>query len=227
MAVNLGGRVFADFEPVLNGVDVASVLTSDLDGDGQTDLYVVSPSANIALLGNGAGRFVERTARLGLEDTGLGVAAERVDVDGDSLDDLLLHNAQGDVVFWWSGSSFQREQLGFEDTSTDPRALAPLTAAGGSSGGGGLLSPGLSVGPGGAPSLGSGGTVILDTRVGGFGGRALPADPLTALVNLFDERYVNDDANEVDAADVADGSLTGDDVSTSSDDVTMTGGRVG
>ena len=42
-----------------------------------------------------------------------------------------------------------------------------------------------------------------------------------------DARYVNDDAGEVDAADVVDGSLTGADVSTATGVVLHTGGRVG
>jgi len=46
--------------------------------------------------------------------------------------------------------------------------------------------------------------------------------PLTGID--LDGRYVNDDQGEVDSADIADGSLTGADVSTSSGDVTFGGG---
>ena len=42
----------------------------------------------------------------------------------------------------------------------------------------------------------------------------------------FDARYVNDNAGEVDSADVVDGSLTGADVSTSGGDVTFAEGEV-
>src|SRR6185436_12369283 len=49
-----------------------------------------------------------------------------------------------------------------------------------------------------------------------------PTDP--AMIVSLDARYVNDGAGEVDGADVADGSLTGADVSTSGGNVTFGGG---
>jgi hypothetical protein len=63
----------------------------------------------VALLGDGTGRFSEATERLGLIDGGPGVSAERVDLDGLSQQELLLHNAAGDVNFWSTGNGFERD----------------------------------------------------------------------------------------------------------------------
>lgn len=110
VALNRGGRRFEPIAQSLPRVVVSDVLVTDLDGDGRTDLYLVSPGANRALLGDGAGGFVDGTSALGLEDEGVGVTAERVDLDADGLADLLLHDAHGDVVFWGAfGGGFTRD----------------------------------------------------------------------------------------------------------------------
>src|SRR6185503_18602419 len=100
ISLNRGARVFEEIRQELPAVVVSDVLVDDLNGDGHTDLYLVSPQANVALTGDGAGRFVDATAELGLEDGATGIQAERVDIDADGLLDVLLHNRDGDVIFW-------------------------------------------------------------------------------------------------------------------------------
>jgi len=68
--MNRGGRAFADVEQELPRVIVSDVLVADLNGDGALDIYLVSPRANAALIGDGTGAFVEATAELGLSDAG-------------------------------------------------------------------------------------------------------------------------------------------------------------
>jgi hypothetical protein len=100
VSVNVGTKTFLPIGQDLPKVSVTDVLVSDLDEDGLPDLYLVSPRGNVALLGDGSGRFRNATKALGLTDTGLGKSAERIDVDGDGLVDVLLHNVGGDVLFW-------------------------------------------------------------------------------------------------------------------------------
>jgi hypothetical protein len=99
VAIDVGGGRYQDVWQVLPRCVVSDVLASDLDEDGQVDLYLVSPTRNLAMLGDGTGRLTEATARLGLADQGCGLSAERLDADGDGWRDLLLHNANGEVLF--------------------------------------------------------------------------------------------------------------------------------
>jgi hypothetical protein len=90
----------------------------------------------------------------------------------------------------------------------------------------------------------AGPTPGLDRRVSGASGGALAgglAPPIAIpdfIQSIFDDKYINDDALEVEGstdivdesvtgADIADGSLTGADVSTSSGDVTHLNGFLG
>ena len=100
VSINVGTKTFLPVRQELPMVRVTDVLVSDLDGDTLPDLYLVSPQDNVALLGDGAGYFRAATSTLGLTDAGWGKTAERIDVDGDGLADLLLHNTAGDVLFW-------------------------------------------------------------------------------------------------------------------------------
>ncbi len=110
IAVNRAGGVFDEQLAQLPAVDLVDVLASDLDGDGLVDLYLVNRGPNLAFLGDGAGQFVEAPEWLGLADAGQGLSAERVDLDLIGADELLLHNADGDVVFWATGRGFQRAE---------------------------------------------------------------------------------------------------------------------
>jgi hypothetical protein len=247
VAVNVGSKTFMPVRQQLPKVSVTDVLVSDLDGDDLLDLYLVSPRDNVALRGDGRGLFHVATDALGLADAGWGKAAERIDVDGDGLSDLLLHNVGGDVLFWAQAPGrFARNGAASDAadplaalSETDPGMLALLLASmlgdQGTAGGGGTLAqpPSDAAGvqpvdaapPGGSSALtvgpGAGG-VTLGGRHGNDGTATPPTIP-PFLEAVLDDKYVNDDGNEVDSADVIDGSLTGADVSTSSGDVTFPG----
>ncbi|MHC4845973.1 MAG: tail fiber domain-containing protein [Planctomycetota bacterium] len=252
VAVNVGSKTFMPVRQRLPRLTVTDVLVGDLDGDDLPDLYLVSPKDNVALRGDGRGVFRDATDSLGLADAGWGKSAERLDVDGDGLDDLLLHNVGGDVLFWAqapgryarngaaSGAADPLAAL----SETDPELLALLLASmlrdqgaspGATTAGGGdttLATPPSD--PAGAKSedpAPPGGTSALTVGpgAGGFtlggrhgnGGTATPPIIPPVLEAILDDKYVNDDGNEVDSADVVDGSLTGADVSTSGGDVTF------
>ena len=109
VSLSLGGRQYEHIEQELPAVRVADVLVADLDRDERLDLYLVSPDANVALLGDGTGGFREATATLGLADAGRGRSAEWLDIDEDGELDVLLHNEGYDVIFWGqSGGIFER-----------------------------------------------------------------------------------------------------------------------
>lgn len=108
--MNTGHRAFVAVEQILPRVLVTSVAIGDLDADGRLDLYLVSAQENVALLGEGNGRFREATLDLGLSDEGHGSHAEIIDADGDGSTDVLLHNLDGDVLFWGTGrGTFERD----------------------------------------------------------------------------------------------------------------------
>jgi hypothetical protein len=211
---NDGTRRFPEVPQELPRVAVTSVLLTDLDGDGASDLYLVSRGADVALRGEGRGVFRDATAELGLAESGPGLAAERRDVDGDGLLDLVVHNQGSDVLFWARPDGrFEREVL-TADGATPATMLpgvpsAPAAVASEAAAGSGTAL----AGSGGATSSRSGiaaaPTISTADPVVGFG---------------LDARFVNDDANEVGSADIADGSLTGADVSTTSGNVTFGGG---
>jgi type VI protein secretion system component Hcp len=139
VALNRGAR---QFEPVVQNlpqVVVSQVLAEDLNGDGHTDLFLVSPEENSVLLGDGTGRFVDAADQLGLSDAAVGVGAEWLDIDADGAADILLHNEEGDVIFWGlRGGAYARDpstpastaNLGHSGTSGLPplALLAPPAA---------------------------------------------------------------------------------------------------
>ena len=100
IALNLGRREFEPIVQSLPHVAVVDFLPTDLNQDGIVDLYLVAEGENAAWLGDGTGRFAEATEELGVADPGSGRWAEMFDVDGDGREDLVLHNARRDVVFW-------------------------------------------------------------------------------------------------------------------------------
>lgn len=123
ISINRGARQFEPIVQELPQVAVNDVLADDLNGDGHTDLYLVSQGANAALLGDGSGLFVSDEGALGLADAAAGLRAERVDVDGDGLADVLLRNVGGDVVFWGTGAQT------YERDPDAPEALPAVVAA--------------------------------------------------------------------------------------------------
>jgi hypothetical protein len=237
IAVHVVGRTYRTIKQDLPSVLAQEVLVTDLDGDGWDDLYLVSLAANVALWGDGTGRFRDVTAELGLADAGPGVSAERIDLDADGHADLLLHNATGDVLFWARGDgTFDRDESTPENSSAG--GLPPVTFSNPEDGAG---LAGDSSGPVPPPGASnplttplSGPTAGSDQRVSGttnkppaIGGAPPPVVILPELESILDDKYVNDNAGEVDSADIADGSLTGPDISTSLGDVTFENGNVG
>jgi hypothetical protein len=221
VSVNRGHGNFASIWQQLPAVKVTSVLATDLDGDGSTDIYLVSPERNVALIGDGTGLLYDETDSLGLADLGHGVSAERVDLDKLAPDELLLHNATGDVIFWALPSGrFERDA----DAPTELSLTGQFPAGGPTGGandkfGGGQSQasvPTNTILPNSGTDVEGGGSVLTDADTA-----RLKERELSKLLALFDDLYVNDDGNEVDSADVVDGSLAGGDISTSGGDITF------
>ena len=209
-------RRFVATEQDLPRAFVSDVLVSDLDGDGRLDLYLVTPDRDLALVGQGGGRFVEATERLGLVESGFGLSAERLDLDGDGLEELVVHNQGSDLLYWAeSGGGFQREARTVEGVGMLPAlTLAPLANGTPEAGEAALRASSTT------------GRTSVRWPQGGASAPGGAAGPAARQSFSFNEAFVNDNANEVDSADVLDGSLTGADVSTSSGDVSHTGGML-
>ena len=140
IAVHESSRAFREVQQQLPDVAGAiDLLVTDLDGDGHIDLYVVAQGPNVTLLGDSTGGFVEATGDFGLQDDGSGRAAELLDVDGNGLDDVLLHNDDGDVLFWglpgggyerWTETPAQRVRRNGRDGMISPSAFRDDILAG-------------------------------------------------------------------------------------------------
>ncbi|MFT7463373.1 MAG: hypothetical protein ACI9EF_001717 [Pseudohongiellaceae bacterium] len=133
VSIYRGAGIFEDSEQQLPAVQIAHVLVGDLDGDGLIDLYLVSAQDNVALVGDGAGRFTEATEALGLTDSGHGLSAERIALGGPGAGELLLHNVDGDVLFWTTAYGFERDastpaRPSQGQANADLRALEQLVA---------------------------------------------------------------------------------------------------
>ena len=161
VSVNAGARRFDTIRQELPATPIADILVGDLDGDGRVDLYLVSTHENVALLGDGAGNFREATGPLGLSDGGVGVRAERVDLDDDGFADVLLHNATRDVVFWAVPGA------GFTRSVDAPENDATITGQAGSGQG---AAPGAGTAPGSLGGFGGPTDLVDDQRVGGTRG---------------------------------------------------------
>ncbi|MHC5209259.1 MAG: FG-GAP-like repeat-containing protein [Planctomycetota bacterium] len=246
--VNRGHGSFEAVRQELPRVHVEAALVSDLDGDGHSDIYLVSADANLALLGNGQGFLREATDALGLADAGIGRSAERLDVDGDGVDDLLLHNTNSDVVFWARpGGTFLRDvdspqsaadaptadmlpefMAWLMEAATDPSSLGEDVVVSMTTGENGQPILSLRI-PTDAQAIAGVGSSTPSSSLSGTstsgsadaeqaGTQALGGPTLGMDLNTL---YVNDDAGEVDSADIADGSLTGADISTTGGDITF------
>lgn len=220
--MHTGRRQFVDVPQDLPKARVTEALSTDLDGDGVLDLYLVTPEQDLALVGDGTGRFEDATERLGLSTSGHGISAERADLDGDGLEDLIVHNQASDVLFWAEvDGRFLREERTTEgvapfaptlrDATRDPRQpLHSPTTAGSSP---------MASGNSPSPSTSSSASTPTIPLTGGSSAAATTG-PITDIFSVF----VVDNADEVDSDDILDGSLTGADVSTTSEDVSHTNG---
>ena len=197
VAIHTGGQTYETVRQTLPLVHVSNILSADLNRDGLTDLYLVSSTNNVALVGDGAGGFFDATEDLGLADGGWGVSAEQLDADDDGLPDLLLHNHAGDVLFW------SRPNGGYD--------LAWKQSASGLSPSAQKLAEFLA-------SASAAGSNAHDVFV---------LFSIQTVLDAYDFFYINDGLDEVDTNDILDGSLQGPDVSTSVGDVTHVGGNVG
>ncbi|MHC4846461.1 MAG: FG-GAP repeat domain-containing protein, partial [Planctomycetota bacterium] len=238
VAVNRGNGVFESVWQDLPAIDVVDLLVTDLNGDSFTDVYLLAFGENVALLGDGTGRLVDATASLGLGNAGLGVSAERFDLDLDGLDEVLLHNLDSDVIFWAQADGRFESDTETLMPSTASTDLLPqlfmnwlMEAATDPSVLGGDVVLSVSQDDAGKPVLsmhipppsqaGSGGGTQAATlgRSQTGHGSVGPSGTISAggpdLGTSLNALFVNDNANEVDSADIVDGSLTGADISTS------------
>jgi hypothetical protein len=216
---NVGPRHFLDVPQELPRVSFVDALCTDLDADGVLDLYLVSPGADVALRGEGGGLFRDATAELGLSESGAGLTAERLDVDGDGLFELVVHEQGSDVLFWARADGRFEREAGTSDgasrTATTPGLPTPGDSAAAVESGTSSTQagPALATGPQ-APAAGLG---LMPAPS--------PSSTPAPLMGInLDARFVNDDRGEVGSADIVDGSLTGADVSTSGGNVTFGGG---
>jgi hypothetical protein len=123
---------------LLTGRDPVAIVTGDFNGDGHPDLAVLNKGSDdiSVFLGDGHGHFTEKLAtgpdgqpiRLGAGNapTGLSVA----DVNGDDRLDLLVSNAQGDVLILYGNGDGTFRPYRRLDRHT-ALAVADLTGRGG------------------------------------------------------------------------------------------------
>ena len=135
-----GGATFREVG-VEAGLEVATAdyglgaLLSDLEGDGDLDLFVANDARPDRLYGNvawpggaeadpaGLGfRFEELAARAGVADPGAGMGVAGADYDGDGRDDLFVTNARGQVHGVFRGQESAAVHPSFTDVR---RELGP------------------------------------------------------------------------------------------------------
>ena len=133
-----GGRVTFREVGMEAGLEVANfayglgALFSDLEGDGDLDLYVANDTNPDRLYDNvpwpggaeadpaGLGfRFEELAARAGVADPGAGMGVGAGDYDGDGREDLFVTNARGQVHGVFHGAESDLVDPSFEDVRRD------------------------------------------------------------------------------------------------------------
>lgn len=203
---------------------VRFVLWEDYDQNGTVDLFVGHFAGSGALFANqGNGSLKEVTESSGLEELAPAHSAEWFDFDADGWKDLWIENVGG-VTLLRNASGVGFDVVELDLPAAPPISTAPMMAPADQraplTGGTAAPSSGTSLPP-------SGRSPILRSQ---SAPTTLPptgtASAAAGQASIFDSRYVNDNQNEVDSADVIDGSLVGADVSTTSGDVSHTGGRV-
>lgn len=92
---NRGGGQFREVTETHGAGDVGygmGVACGDVDGDGDTDLYVTNLGPNALWLNDGTGHFSDVTATAGVGDPGWGSSAAFFDLEGDGDLDLYVVN---------------------------------------------------------------------------------------------------------------------------------------
>ena len=136
-----GGEISFREVGLLSGLEVANfdyglgAVFSDLEGDGDLDLFVANDTRPDRLYDNvpwpggaaadpeGIGfRFEELAARAGVADPGAGMGVAEADYDADGLDDLFVTNARGQVHGVFHGQESERVSPSFADVR---RTLGP------------------------------------------------------------------------------------------------------
>ena len=132
------GRVTFREVGMAAGLEVAAfdyglgALFSDLEGDGDLDLFVANDTKPDRLYDNvpwpggveadpaGLGfRFEELAARAGVADPGAGMGVAEADFDGDGRDDLFVTNARGQVHGVFRGQESELTDPSFLDVRED------------------------------------------------------------------------------------------------------------
>lgn len=113
----------AGIEP--EGADYGlGALFSDLDGDGDLDLYVANDTTPNQLYENtgnapdGIPRFLERGIAAGVGDTGAGMGVAAADLDGDALPELVTTNQLDERNMLVANVTTAAGSLSFEDLRT-------------------------------------------------------------------------------------------------------------
>src|SRR5262249_56155679 len=131
---NHGDGTFQDATDDVGMTDLAEsyglgVLASDLDNDGDVDVYVANDSNPNFLYRNDGGRFTEigSWSGAGLDAEGIaqaGMGVDAADFDGDGLQDIFVTNFARDHATLYQNLG----KLPFQDISGSLR-LKPLTYA--------------------------------------------------------------------------------------------------
>ena len=120
----------------VNSGNTSSVISGDLDGDGNPDLMVTSrslpqnygmPAPTYILINNGKGEFSDETTKLcpGLKEAGMVTQAAIADLDGDGRKEfILVGDWMAPQVFQHSGDGFSPMTTGLEKASGWWGALA-------------------------------------------------------------------------------------------------------
>lgn len=112
---NLGNGRFVEIPAAAGAADRGygqGVLAADLDGDGDTDLYVANYGPDALYLNDGRGHFADGTTAAGLDTRGWSSSAAAADADADG--DLELYVARyveydpGDDIFCGDPSTGRR-----------------------------------------------------------------------------------------------------------------------
>lgn len=119
---NQGGLRFAadhQLDALFAGVAAHGVAASDLEGDGDVDLFIAAEGRDHLLVNDGRGGFSETAAAAGVTGPDdLGTSALFADVNGDGVDDLVVSSLQPSMATQvWNRLYLGRGDGSFEDAT--------------------------------------------------------------------------------------------------------------